>query len=506
MVRDLTAGLGAFALVSPIEYGGVADRLPRGVARVRPRVLIALALTALLCEAATAWGQLATSPWPMFQRDLGHRARSTSLDTPQPTVKWTLPTALAPASPAVGSDGTIYLPAGQTDQGQGTLHAVNPNGTQKWAFALPGPPGSTAPAIGADGTIYVDANGAGNIAGIATLTAVNPNGTLKWQFQFNGGAATLTSGVLSSPAIAGDGSIWVGSMDTLLYRLNPSNGAVACAISPTASSITSSPAIASDGTVYVLDVTNALFAITPSCTLKWGFQLAGFSGGDQSSPTIADDGTIWVGSQDQGLYGINPNGTLRCRAATGSAISSTPALGRDGTVYIGSDGLYAVNPSNCAVKWRFHPFLAQSSSASPVVDGEGSIYWRESFAAYALNPNGTKRWQVAMGPSGGSGLDPSAALGSLYWADGGFFDDPKRLRAFVSGPVRCKGRPATMIGTARKDKLKGSRFADVIVGLKGNDSLSGGKGNDLLCGGKGRDICSGGKGRDRAKGCERRRL
>jgi outer membrane protein assembly factor BamB len=469
-------------------------------------VTAALAVASILISAAPAWGQLAASPWPMFQHDLGHKGRTTSLDTPQPTVKWTFPTALAPATPAVGPDGTIYLPAGQTDEGQGTLHAVNPNGSQKWAFALPGPPASTAPAVGADGTVYVDANGGGNIAGIATLTAVNPNGTLKWQFAFNGGAATFTSGVLSSPAIAADGGIWVGSIDTRLYRLNPSNGTVACAISPTSSSISSSPAIASDGTVYVVDVTNALFAIAPNCVLKWGFQLADFSGGDQSSPTIADDGTIWVGSQDQGLYGINPNGALRCRAATGSGITSTPALGRDGTVYIGSDGLYAINPANCAVKWKFRPFLAQSSSASPVVDGQGSIYWRDSFAAYALNPNGTKRWAVPVGPSGGSGLDPSPAIGSLYWADGGFFGDPKRLRAFLSGPLRCKGKPATVIGTARRNKLKGSRFADAIVGLKGNDSLSGGKGKDLLCGGKGRDACSGGKGRDRAKGCERGRL
>jgi outer membrane protein assembly factor BamB len=461
----------------------------------------------------------------MFQHDLLHTGRTGALGSPQPRVKWTFPTALEAATPVVGADGTIYLPAGQTNEGQGTLYAINPAGAQKWAFGLPGPPASSAPAVGADGTIYVPANGPENIAGLATLTAINSNGGLKWQFdQFSGGGPTFSSTVLSSPAIAGDGRIWIGSMDTGLYRFNPSNGSVACSDSPTNSSITSSPAIAPGGTVYIVDVTNALFAYDQSCNQQWSFQLAGFSGGDQSSPAVAADGTIWVGSQDQSLYAINPNGTLKCSFGTGSGIVSTPAIGPDGTVYIGSDGLYAVNPANCAMKWVFRPFGALFSSASPVVDVDGAIYWREAFTAYALNPNGTTRWSVPVGPSGGNGLDPSAAIGSLYWADGGFFGDPTRLRAFISNRVRCGGKLATVYGTNGKDKLNGSRRADVIVGLGGKDKISGGNGNDRLCGGKGndrlgggkgkdsliggkgRDSCAGGKGRDRGKGCEQKKL
>ncbi len=53
------------------------------------------------------------------------------------------------SSPAIGSDGTIYV--GSDDH---NLYAINPNGTQKWAFKTGGNVPSS-PAIGSDGTIYV---------------------------------------------------------------------------------------------------------------------------------------------------------------------------------------------------------------------------------------------------------------------------------------------------------------------------------------------------------------
>jgi hypothetical protein len=64
----------------------------------------------------------------------------------------------------------------------------------------------------------------------------------------------------------------------------------------------------------------------------------------------------------------------------------------------------------------------------------------------------------------------------------------------------CKGRPATIIGTSRKDKRTGTPGRDVIVGLAGNDKLSGIAGNDVICGGPGRDVLNGGKGKDRLSG------
>jgi hypothetical protein len=74
--------------------------------------------------------------------------------------------------------------------------------------------------------------------------------------------------------------------------------------------------------------------------------------------------------------------------------------------------------------------------------------------------------------------------------------------ATVSLTVRaaCNGRPATIVGTAGRNRLVGTRGADVIVGLGGNDILLGGGGNDRLCGGSGVDALTGGAGADALNG------
>jgi sugar lactone lactonase YvrE len=70
----------------------------------------------------------------------------------------------------------------------------------------------------------------------------------------------------------------------------------------------------------------------------------------------------------------------------------------------------------------------------------------------------------------------------------------------VIEPKRCRGRFPTVVGTTGRDKLKGSRFADVISTLGGNDKVNAGNGKDIVCGGKGKDKLKGGKGKDKLKG------
>ena len=142
-------------------------------------------------------------------------------------------------------------------------------------------------------------------------------------------------------------------------------------------------------------------------------------------------------------------------------------------------------------------------------------------------------------PSGGmfaaapSVCDPSARLDAVFDSHGGQHLESSVVPTVLGcgatsggsgdgggvkrGP-RCGGRVATIVGTPGRDRLRGTRRADVIVGLggrdlirgrggrdiicgrKGNDRLFGGRGNDLLIGGKGRDKLFGGPGRDRLKG------
>ena len=291
------------------------------------------------------------------------------------TQKWAFATGgiIDNSSPAIGSDGTVYVTAENFD-----LYAINPNGTQKWAFA---PPGNfnleSSPAIGSDGTIYV--SGVASVGGVKNLYAVNPNGTQKWAFAGVGGA-------LASLAIGSDGTIYGSDSGNNLYAINP-NGTQKWAFS-TGNNPGSSPAIGSDGTIYICGGNN-LYAINPNGAQKWAFAMGNSS---HSSPAIGSDGTVYVGSDNDNLYAINPNGTQKWAFVTGSPVFSSPAIGSDGTVYVGSldQNLYAINP-NGTQKWAF--VAGSSIQSSPAIGSDGTVYVGcEDGNLYAINPNGTQKW------------------------------------------------------------------------------------------------------------------
>jgi outer membrane protein assembly factor BamB len=153
------------------------------------------------------------------------------------------------SSAAVGSDGTIYV-----GSWNGQLLALDPSGTQKWAFKTNGPIFSS-PTVGPDGTIYV-----GSLD--QKVYAIKPDGTLQWSF-------ATRDGVYSSPALSTDGKIYIGSRDNNLYALNP-NGTLAWQFTAGAE-IESSPAVAADGTIYVGSWDGNLYALNPDGTLKWQY-------------------------------------------------------------------------------------------------------------------------------------------------------------------------------------------------------------------------------------------
>jgi Ca2+-binding RTX toxin-like protein len=67
-------------------------------------------------------------------------------------------------------------------------------------------------------------------------------------------------------------------------------------------------------------------------------------------------------------------------------------------------------------------------------------------------------------------------------------------------PPKCAGKFATVVGTQKKDKVKGSKGDDIIATLGGKDKVNAKGGNDIVCGGKGKDRLNGGKGKDKLLG------
>lgn len=92
----------------------------------------------------------------------------------------------------------------------------------------------------------------------------------------------------------------------------------------------SSPAIASDGTIYIGSYDNYIYAIDIEGNRTWGFK----TGGDVlTSPAVGPDGSVYVGSADGSLYAFSPYGEKKweyeaCSGADGGVDTRvTPAVG-----------------------------------------------------------------------------------------------------------------------------------------------------------------------------------
>lgn len=339
--------------------------------------------------------------WPTFRHDAQHTGRSTvdtsanlgnrkwgySLDHPDPVGNALTTSAI------IGGDA-IYI------GGSNGLHAVNPDGTEKWNF--PGVVGSYSAAIGSDGTIYAaffDGSSCGQ-----GLYAINPDGSEKWCFPgfFE----------YSSPTLAADGTVYIGHHDGL-YAIN-SDGSQKWDFA-TSSEVYSTPAIGVDGTIYFGSGDQHVYAVNPDGSEKWAFAGAGAVA---SSPAIALDGTIYVGvdSSTESFLALNADGSEKWALSFGSESVgfSSPAIASDGTIYIGSSSgdLHAINPDG-SQKWSLD--ITGDYLSSPVIGGDGTIFYAPG-PLYAIQPDGTVKWTAqTSGPNFGEpaiGTDGTVYVGS----------------------------------------------------------------------------------------------
>lgn len=100
--------------------------------------------------------------------------------------------------PAISSNGTVYV------LGAGGLHALYTGGSIGGYKTVISGPGLTSVILGKNGTIYF-----GSSTG---LIALNSNGTVKWTYSMGD--------VAGSPAISGDGTLYIGSTSGVFYALN----------------------------------------------------------------------------------------------------------------------------------------------------------------------------------------------------------------------------------------------------------------------------------------------
>lgn len=234
------------------------------------------------------------------------------------------------------------------------------------------------------------------------------------------------NGFQSTPVVARDGTVYVGSFGGKLYAFYP-DGTLKWQHRIANRPITASPALGPDGTIYLAAELSDLLAVSPDGALKWTFGLEGY-GGPSSSPLVGPDGTIYVGADY--LYAVNPDGTPRWRYQTGSYVAGPPALGSDGTVYFPSaNSLYALNPDG-TLKWQAQ--RQGSYGSAPAVGPDGTVYVNTHLGVlHAFRSDGRLAWTypseqgiVMDVPSSPSvGFDGTIYFGGAgrYQGRGGYF-------------------------------------------------------------------------------------
>jgi len=237
----------------------------------------------------------------------------------------------------------------------------------------------SSPAIAPDGTVYVG-------SADYYLYAIGSTGTLIWRLATGGFVA-------ASPAIADDGTVYIGSQDGSVYAVSPDR--LLLWAYRTRGTITTSVALGSDGTVYFTSEDGHLYALTPKGELEW--RVSSPEGCLFTSPAIASDGTVLVGATDGSVYAFYPDGKLRWRCPTSGEIRSPPAIGPGDMVFFGTlEGyVYAVD-RNGLVTWRYKTGGPVRSSAAVGVDGTVYIGSTDGYL-YAILPDGRLKWKCHIG-------------------------------------------------------------------------------------------------------------
>ena len=247
---------------------------------------------------------------------------------------------------AFATDGTVIQLT--RNNGAKGVRSLTPDlTTENWVY--PAAPATavdfnSTPAIAKDGTIY--AVGANN-----TIYALNPNGTLKWSTPYSAAVGFASSAI----ALANDGTVYVSAKlntpvapdtlpDGIFMALNPTDGSVKW--SDTASYVDinieqGGPAVAADGTVYLGNNGGTMKAYNPATgAVLWTYPPTGSTvsiGGIEVVPAIDNLGRLYFGTTTGNFCVLNSDGTLAYDMLDlGDRIDSSAAIDKDGSIYVGA--------------------------------------------------------------------------------------------------------------------------------------------------------------------------
>ncbi len=288
---------------------------------------------------------------------------------------------------AVGADGMIYVGLKNRD-----LVAVSPRGAVVWRTRFDGLFVGD-PLIAPDGTVYVSISP-------ATVVSLSQVGRQQWSI-------TLPGSLLAAPVMDGVGTIYLVASDRRLYALTQwgeFKWSLPLHASPT------SPAIAADGTVLVGTGDGQVMAVSPDGDMMWhraiGAPVAGVSVGADQIIAAASDGL---------LLGLSAEGRELWRESTMARLDSPPLLRGSSLLALAQDGTLVMLHLPARTVER----LSIGTPGAAVLARDGALYvGGRDWVLYALpRPAGAVRvtgsWPQPGHDEQHSGRTPSAPKGGI---------------------------------------------------------------------------------------------
>jgi outer membrane protein assembly factor BamB len=287
------------------------------------------------------------------------------------------------------------------------------SGRIRWRFQADGDYIQSRPAVGTDGTVYaIDVSG--------HLYALAPDGGLKWIFNATGYG-------FGNVDVGPDGTIYTGSA-TAIFALAPDRTLRWQYNQSPAAFILLGPNVGPDGNIYSVGMDHlGVFSLTPQGSLRWSVQ-------ENYARPIVDIQEIVFGSA--ALY-FHADGHLRGVGLDGSQVFTNPesfdtsqgdpqpAVGPDGSIYINSFSAFgqglALSAFDASGNFRWGVLNSPPTNrlSMPDVGKDGVIYdGRDLINLYAVNPDGTVRWQYT--DSGTISSNIVSPLNDLIFLGGGF--------------------------------------------------------------------------------------
>lgn len=247
------------------------------------------------------------------------------------------------SSAVVAPDGQSYFGAWSKQ-----LYAIGADGKSIWTVDFNGF-FSSAPALDSEGNVYIAVNDSSKLK-VYKYKSASPERI--WKFEET---IQKENRVISSPAIdSGRQQLYIGvcSSSGVLFAIDLTTGKKGWSTSMDAG-IISSPAIGQDGTIYAGCLDGKVYAFNPdNGTVKWSFKADGYF--VLGSPSVDCNGIIYIGDSDGILYALSPEGKELWRWAANNGIESAPVVASDGTLYFTSTDstLYALKNPTAVWNWR----------------------------------------------------------------------------------------------------------------------------------------------------------